>query len=124
MARIGKWSDVSTAGQLSCRTVAYHLKVNLRVEHQILLFFVFVQHQQKTVEPYQMRAVVNLEAHTYDQYHLDETDLFINYHSEADVVVTYGYELRPLFWLRDAFCDGDVLNLNKSIFNKWCCATY
>lgn len=85
---------------------------------------VFVQHQQKTVEPYQMRAVVNLEAHTYDQYHLDETDLFINYHSEADVVVTYGYELRPLFWLRDAFGDEDVLNLNKSIFNKWCCATY
>ena len=55
----------------------------------------FMQYQPKIIRPNQQRAVINLEAHTFDPHHLAETDIFVTYHKEADVVISYGNELYP-----------------------------
>ena len=84
----------------------------------------FMQHQPKIVSfpSQQLRAVINMEAHTFDQHHLDETDIFANYHAESDIGVTYGGELYPLLSPQDA--SGDAVHADNSPFHTWCCDKY
>ena len=71
----------------------------------------FVQNQAKPILPHQRRAVLNLEAHTFDRAHLDETDVSLSYHlAESDVPLTYGFVLRPF-----------LRSHNASAFDAWCC---
>jgi hypothetical protein len=43
--------------------------------------------------PHQVRAVLNMEAHSVRQNLMADTDLFISFHQEADVQVSYAYTL-------------------------------
>jgi hypothetical protein len=44
-------------------------------------------------QPHQLRAVVNVEAHSINAQTLSHTDLLISFHEEADVQVSYAYAL-------------------------------
>ena len=74
---------------------------------------VFLPGHGQQVRPNQLAAVINLEAHTLDQDHLDRTDVFVNYHLEADVQCTYGFEL-----------DSYIQQQEKTSHTQWCCTHY
>jgi hypothetical protein len=59
----------------------------------LIVFNLGVDKGTRQSKPHQLRAVLNMEAHSVHPQTLAETDVLISFHSEADIQVSYAYTL-------------------------------